>query len=59
METTKWYQSKTLWFNAISIIVIALQAIFDAKLVSVEWLGVGIVVGNALLRLITSTSISK
>ena len=59
METTKWYQSKTLRFYAISIIVIALQAIFDAKLVSVEWLGVGIVVGNALLRLITSTSISK
>jgi hypothetical protein len=55
----KWYQSKTLWFNALSLVALVLQGIIEGKLVpaGLAWEALGIVVINAILRMLTNTGI--
>jgi hypothetical protein len=60
----KWYESKTLWFNAIMSALIALEASLHqlSSLVPANWyaiIAVVLPVGNAILRVISTTGISK
>jgi len=52
-----WYQSKTLWFNALGASVAVLQSLSGTNVIPPSY-GVPILLaGNALLRFLTSTSI--
>lgn len=62
MTTKPWYQSKTLWFNAIVLMLAAAEAqlgvIKDALPGGLfAWLAFVLPVVNALLRFITTTGI--
>lgn len=62
MTTKPWYQSRTLWFNAIVLMLAAAEAqvgvIKDALPGGLyAWLAFGLPVVNALLRFITTTGI--
>lgn len=59
MNATKWWKSKTLWFNAVSLLLLGATAAIDANLAVSPWVVVFIAMGNGFLRLITSSSISK
>ena len=56
----KWYQSRTLWFNILSLVALVLQSIIERQLIPkyLEWETLGIVVVNFLLRILTNTGIS-
>lgn len=54
-----WYQSKTLWFNAIGLIIAAageFSTAFPSGQVA-KISGFVLTIGNIILRLITTTSI--
>lgn len=60
----RWHQSKTLWFNLIVAILIALEASLHhlSSILPIEWYGVlatVLAVGNSVLRVITTTEIIK
>jgi hypothetical protein len=60
----KWYQSKTLWFNALVGALLALEASLGqlTALIPANWyaiLATILPVGNAILRVISNTGISK
>jgi hypothetical protein len=57
----KWYESKTLWFNIIGLLVAA-AAEFTTAFPSgaiAEVSGFILTIGNIILRLITNTTINK
>lgn len=55
----KWYQSKTLWFNIIGLVVAAAAEFSNAfpngQVAKIA--GIVLTVGNIILRLITTTAI--
>lgn len=54
----KWYKSKTVWFNTLSAVILAVNEL-TGKLIPNE-IGLTVVtLGNLILRLVTNTSISK
>jgi hypothetical protein len=56
MNSKMWYTSKTLWFNIISVVVVAAMTL-DPKLLGpyeMQVVGEIIAVGNVILRLLTS-----
>ena len=55
----KWYQSRVLWFNILSLIALVLQSIIERQLIPkyLEWETLGIVMVNFLLRILTNTGI--
>lgn len=59
-----WYQSRTLWFNAIALALAAaelqlnvLRGVLPGGVYA--WLAFVLPVGNAALRLITTTGVGK
>lgn len=63
MSCKRWYRSKTLWFNAIVLMLAAaesqlqvLQGVLPGGLYA--WLAFVLPVGNAALRFITTTAIT-
>jgi len=58
IETKRFYHSKTLWFNALTIAAIAVDAITSAGAISnpdvLPWVAVAAAVINAGLRMVTS-----
>lgn len=63
MSTKCWYHSRTLWFNAIVLMLAAaetqlqvLQAVLPGGLYA--WLAFVLPIGNAALRFITTTAIT-
>lgn len=63
MNCKRWYRSRTLWFNAIVLMLAAaeaqlnvLQGVLPGGLYA--WLSFVLPVGNAALRLITTTALS-
>lgn len=63
MDLKPWYLSKTLWFNAISLIVLILDTVQlnGATVLPSAWLpyiGLAVVVGNAVLRWLTGTPLA-
>lgn len=56
----KWYQSRTLWMNVVSIVVVLTTALADPSLISPQvaaGAGVALSVANIVLRLITELPI--
>lgn len=63
-QTKPWYLSRTLWFNAICLALAAAEAqlnVLQGYLPGgvYAWLAFVLPVGNAALRLITTTAVSK
>jgi len=61
---TKWYKSKTIWFNIIMTGLITLEASLSqlSNILPANWYGIlatSLAVGNAMLRIISNTGISK
>jgi hypothetical protein len=59
-----WYKSKTLWFNLIMAALVALEASIGqlTALIPANWyaiLATILPIGNAILRVISNTGISK
>lgn len=59
-----WYQSRTLWFNAICLALAAAEAqlnVLQGHLPGgvYAWLAFVLPVGNAALRFVTSTAVGK
>ncbi len=59
----KWYQSKTLWVNAIAAMLVALQGVFGVlqPYLPVDFyaaLAVVLPIVNALLRVVTSKALA-
>lgn len=64
MSCKRWYRSKTLWLNAIVLMLAAvetqLQVLKDVLPGGLfAWLAFGLPVANAALRFITTTAISR
>lgn len=59
MNSKLWYQSKTLWFNVIVLVMGAVSYISDQHLLVQygTWLGLVTVLGNMILRMITGQPI--
>ena len=53
----KWYQSKTLWVNLISLIAIGLHQTLNLELLTAEQQGTILAFINIVLRLITKEKI--
>jgi hypothetical protein len=60
----KWYRSKTILFNALMATLIALEASLSqlSSVIPANWYGIlatVLAVGNAFLRVITNSGVSK
>lgn len=54
----KWYESKTLWVNLISLIAMGLHYIFGLELLDIEAQATILAFLNIILRLITNKEIA-
>ena len=54
-----WWHSKTLWFNAVSILVFSAQGMSGITCIPNDVLITIIAVGNAVLRAMTKEAIGK
>ena len=54
----KWYLSKTLWFNAVSVLAIILNSRLNAGISEVE-IGYFVGMGNVILRIFTGKELTK
>jgi len=57
MSKKKWWQSKTLWFNAVTVVVYIAQNLSGVSWVSSEVLLTILAVGNGILRWMTTKGI--
>lgn len=60
----RWWKSKTLWFNSIMAALVALEASIGqlSAIIPANWYAIiatVLPVGNAILRVISTTGISK
>lgn len=55
----KWYRSRTVWFNIITIALGVVQVVSDVYAIPTDMLALVNGVGNVLLRFLTSSSIEK
>lgn len=59
----KWYQSKTIWFNALAGLFLLLEQLTPAMqyLLGAEWMQVysgAVLAGNIILRFVTTQAIT-
>jgi hypothetical protein len=65
VETKPWYESRVIWFNVLSLVILAVGLVIDnATLLEVPRqavvvLGIAVAVGNAALRLITHQPVAS
>lgn len=62
MVAKKWYESKTLWFNIVALLVAVLENYGYTGVLQDEWLPfvpVIIVLVNFALRLVTKQAVAK
>jgi hypothetical protein len=59
MFTKKWWKSKTLWFNALSIAIVIIQALTDTNYIPIEIQAPTMAIMNILLRSVTNKSLEK
>lgn len=57
MESKAWYLSKTLWVNAIALIAMVLQGVFNKEIISIELQATILSLINMVLRLITKSAV--
>jgi hypothetical protein len=53
----KWYQSKTIWFNLITILLGTIQVVTNTCPIPTDVLALLMGLGNFVLRLVTNTGI--
>jgi hypothetical protein len=63
-QMKKWYRSRTLWFNIFMTSLIALESSLGqlTAIIPAPWYGIlatGLAIGNAVLRVISTTAIIK
>ncbi len=63
-EKKPWWQSRTLWLNAVVACLIALEMSFPLLQPLLPgnvyaWFGVVLAVGNSMLRIVTTQGLSK
>lgn len=54
-----WYTSKTMWFNLVSVLLELAQHLAGMHVISDEYMVFIALVGNAILRCLTSGSLNK
>lgn len=59
----RWYRSKTLWFNAVVLMLAAAESQLDVLKGSLPgglfaWIAFGLPIANAALRLISTTALT-
>lgn len=60
VKSTKWYQSKTLWFNGITAILLIAEGLGTLDVVPIKLIAVVSLVGNVILRIfVTGSPIDK
>lgn len=57
MNAKPWWQSRTLWFNAIGLTLMTVQALSGANVIPPEYAVPALAVGNAVLRFVTTQPI--
>ena len=59
MEAKRWFESRTLWLNAIAVALIVAQALQGQAWLDPEYQVLIVAILNAILRLITNKPLSK
>ena len=54
MNTKPWWQSKTLWFNALGLSIVTVQALAGTEVLSPGITVPVLAIGNAILRFVTT-----
>lgn len=57
MDAKRWWESKTLWFNVIACVLVAVQALDGAAWLDPKLQGAIIALCNVALRIITNQPI--
>ena len=57
MKCKKWYKSRTLWANAVAIVVIVVQYLTDKSIIDVQAQAMLLAVSNIVLRTITDSGL--
>mgnify|MGYP001611994866 CR=1 FL=1 len=50
----KWYESRTLWFNVLGLILVVLEYIGTINVIDPQIIATGLAMGNGLLRFRTN-----
>lgn len=58
MQTKPWYQSKTLWANAIAILAIILQSVSGKEVINADAQMIILAAINLALRLVTNQPVT-
>ena len=58
MESKKWFFSKTLWANAVSVAAMVLQGITGKEIIDPAAQGVALGLVNIVLRLLTRKEVA-
>lgn len=59
IEKKKWYLSKTVWFNALALTALMIQAVTGEPWLDVEVQGAVLVIVNLVLRIVTGKPLEK
>ena len=59
MKCKKWYKSRTLWANAVAIIVIVVQYLTDKSVIDVQAQAMLLAIANIILRSITDSKLEE
>jgi hypothetical protein len=61
MDSKKWFESRTIWFNLATLLVLIASVLADPALVNdpmvLKWAAVAVAIGNVALRFVTSVAI--
>ncbi len=55
----KWWKSKTLWFNAIGLLIVIAEYFGQINIITPELLALILLLGNGVLRMVTTSGIEK
>ena len=56
-KSKKWYKSRTLWANAVAIVVIVVQYLTDKSIIDVQAQAMLLAISNIVLRTITDSKL--
>lgn len=59
MEAKRWFESRTLWLNAVAVALIVAQALQGQTWLDPEYQVLIVAILNAILRLITNKPLAR
>ena len=59
MEAKRWFESRTLWLNAVAVALIVAQALQGQAWIDPEYQVFAVAVLNAIMRLITNKPLAR